>query len=240
MIAPMPTRLEEIRAALRHYADSRKARDLQWFFKTGPGGYGEGDVFLGVSVPAVRKVARLYRDLVLEDAVELLSSPLHEERQLALFILTGWYERGDESLRRIIYRFYLRNAKHINNWDLVDCSAPHIVGRHLYRRSRAPLYRFAESRSVWKRRIAIMSTFYFVRQGDFIDTLALTDRLIHDPEDLIHKAAGWMIREIGNRDQQAAEAFLKERCRTMPRTMLRYATEKFPEETRLRYLRGEA
>jgi 3-methyladenine DNA glycosylase AlkD len=235
----MSTGIAGIRAELRRGADPDKARDLQWFFKTGPGEYGEGDIFLGVCVPAVRRLAGKYRDLPLDEAVALLLSPIHEERLLALCILVGQYENGDERLRGRIYRLYLENVCRINNWDLVDGSAPHIVGRHLERRSRAPLYRLAKARSLWKRRIAIMATFHFLRQGDFRDLFALADLLLNDREDLIHKAVGWMIREVGNRNPGAAEAFLKGRCQRMPRTMLRYSIEKFPEEKRRRYLLGE-
>jgi 3-methyladenine DNA glycosylase AlkD len=232
------TSIAAIQTELRKSADPAKARDLQWFFKTGPGEYGEGDVFLGVRVPGVRRLARKHRGLPVEGAAELLHSPIHEERLLALFILVDQYEKGDERLRGKICRIYLENVSGVNNWDLVDGSAPHILGRHLERRSRAPLYRLAKSRSLWKRRIAIMATFHFVRQGDFKDTFALADVLLNDGEDLIHKAVGWMIREAGNRNPGAAGRFLKERCRRMPRTMLRYAIEKLPEAKRRRYLQG--
>jgi 3-methyladenine DNA glycosylase AlkD len=226
----------DLAAELRRFADDRKAADLQWFFKTGPGEYGEGDVFLGVRVPAIRAVARRHQDLPLDCSVHLLQSPVHEERLLALCILVRQYGFGNEALRRRIYRIYLENTRHVNNWDLVDSSAPQIVGFHLYKRSRAPLFRLAKSSSMWERRIAVMSTFYFVRQMDFADTIALADLLLKDREDLIHKAAGWMIREIGNRDMAVAEAFLQDRHRIMPRIMLRYAIEKFPQDKRRRLM----
>jgi 3-methyladenine DNA glycosylase AlkD len=234
----MSAGLERIRADLKKCADPARARDLQRFFKTGPGEYGAGDVFLGARVPAVRRLAGKYPRLPLDEAAALLRSAIHEERLLALCVLVGQYDRGSERLRSRLFRLYLENVRHVNNWDLVDVSAPHIVGRHLHSRSRAPLYRLARSRSLWKRRIAIMATFYFLRQGDFIDTFRLADLMLADREDLIHKAVGWMIREVGNRNRRAAEAFLRERYGAMPRTMLRYAIEKFPEPQRQKYLRG--
>jgi 3-methyladenine DNA glycosylase AlkD len=229
-------RIEFIRAELREKADPAKAADLQWFFKTGPGEYGEGDRFLGMRVPDLRRLAKKYRDLSLDEIRELLSSTFHEERLLALFLLVHQYDQGDETTRAQIYRLYLKSTRHINNWDLVDSSAPHIVGRHLLDRAKKPLFRLAKSKSLWERRIAVMSTFYFLRQGDFHDTFEIADLLLKDREDLIHKAVGWMIREVANRDLEAAEAFLKPRYDEMPRTMLRYAIEKFPGTMRRRYL----
>jgi 3-methyladenine DNA glycosylase AlkD len=234
----MENELAVIREELRERADAAQAEDLQWFFKTGSGEYGEGDVFLGVRVPAVRAIARKHRDQPVHCAVELLESRCHEERQLALFILVDKYEKGNDNIRAQIYRLYLSHTAYVNNWDLVDGSAPQIVGEHLKDRSRAPLYRLAKSRMLWERRIAIIATFTLVRQDDFHDTLAVADILLRDREDLIHKAVGWMIREVGNRSLETAEAFLKERYRVMPRTMLRYAIEKYPQDKRLRYLQG--
>jgi 3-methyladenine DNA glycosylase AlkD len=230
--------VEHIRAEMRKMADPEKAKDLQWFFKTGPGEYGESDIFLGLRVPQVRRLAQKHKELAMTHIGSLLASPIHEERQLALCIMVWHYEKGSEADRRRLYRFYLDHIAHINNWDLVDGSAPRIVGRHLLRRSRAPLFRMARARSLWKRRIAILATFYFIREGDYADSLKIAEMLLEDREDLIHKAAGWMLREVGNRSPADAEAFLKQHYRHMPRTMLRYAIEKFPETKRQAYLSG--
>ena len=224
------------RAALRAAADPEKARVLQGFFKTGPGQYGEGDRFLGINVPALRKFAREFQSLSLADVTGLLQGSWHEERVLALFILVRQYERGDEKTRDAIYRLYLASTERINNWDLVDGSAPYIVGPHLRERSRAPLYKLAKSKSLWERRIAILATFHFIKHNDYDDAIRIAEILLHDDHDLIHKAAGWMLREIGNRDRAVEEAFLRKHAAQMPRTMLRYAIEKFPEALRTRYL----
>jgi 3-methyladenine DNA glycosylase AlkD len=237
---PNLTDIERVRAAIAECADPHRAKNLQWFFKTGPGEYGEGDIFLGVRVPDIRRIAASCAGLPLDGTRELLRSPVHEERLLSLLILVLRYERGDEDVRRQTYAVYMRDIRYINQWDLVDCSAPRIVGRHLVPRSRRPLYRLAASRSLWKRRIAIMATAFFIRQGEFDDTLAIADMLLRDPEDLIHKSVGWMLREIGNRNRAVEEEFLRDRYRHMPRTMLRYAIEKFPETRRQRYLKGLA
>jgi 3-methyladenine DNA glycosylase AlkD len=231
--------LDDVRARLREQADPEDARNLQRFFKTGPGEYGEGDVFIGVRVPVVRGIAKEFRALPLEDAAELLRSPVHEERLLALLILVGAYAKGDDVLRGRIFDFYLANTRFINNWDLVDSSAEHLLGAHLRGGDRSLLDRLARSELLWERRIAIMATFHFIRRGEFTDTLRIAALLLHDGHDLIHKAVGWMLREVGKRDREAEEAFLREHCRAMPRTMLRYAIERFPEPLRLAYLRGE-
>jgi 3-methyladenine DNA glycosylase AlkD len=231
--------LDDARARLREQADPEDARNLQRFFKTGPGEYGEGDVFIGVRVPVVRGIAKEFRALPLEDTAELLRSPVHEERLLALLILVGAYAKGDEALRGRIFDFYLANTRLINNWDLVDSSAEHVVGAHLRGGDRFLLDRLARSELLWERRISIIATFYYIRRGEFADTLRVAALLLHDRHDLIHKAVGWMLREVGKRDQAAEEAFLREHCRAMPRTMLRYAIERFPEPLRQAYLRGE-
>lgn len=228
--------LRAVRRDIRKLARPARAETNKWFFKTGPGEYGEGDRFLGVTLPQLRTLARTYRDLPLTDAVALLKSPFHEERLLALLILVGRYTRGNERTRRTIHRLYLRNTRSINNWDLVDSSAAHIVGAHLEARSRLVLRRLARSTSVWERRIAIIATHHFIRQTDFADALAIAALLRHDEHDLIHKAVGWTLREIGKRDRAAEEAFLRRHARTMPRTMLRYAIEKFPESLRRKYM----
>jgi len=228
--------LGQARRRLRAFADRERARLALRFFKTAPGEYGEGDRFLGMHVPDVRKVAREFRWLSLSDLRRLFASPWHEERLLALVILADQYRRGGEAERDSIYRLYLASTDGINNWDLVDVSAPAIVGAHLQSRSRAPLLRLAKSRSLWKRRIAIMATHHYIRRGEFDDTLAIAAILVHDEHGLIHKAVGWMLREIGIRDREAEERFLRQHAATMPRTMLRYAIERFPARLRRRYL----
>jgi 3-methyladenine DNA glycosylase AlkD len=220
--------------------DPDRARMSQSFFKTGPGQYGEGDVFIGITVPVLRKLAKEIPTLPVSEVVRLLRSPLHEARLLALFVLVRAYQRGDDVSRGNIYTRYLKNTRHINNWDLVDCSAEHIVGAHLWARDRSVLGALAASDLLWERRIAILATFHFIKRGAFAETLRIAERVLGDPEDLIHKATGWMLREVGKRDLAAEEAFLKKHGRSMPRTMLRYAIEKFPEDLRQRYLRGEA
>lgn len=229
-----------IRAALRSRASARDAGVLQWFFKTGPGEYGAGDIFIGVRLPALRAVVCEFRAADERVVGSLLASRIHEERMLALLILVRQFENGVEKDRDRIYRFYLDHTARINNWDLVDGSAPNIVGARLLDRRRTVLDRLARSRSLWERRIAIVATLAFIRQGQLGDTLRIADRLLGDPHDLIHKAAGWMLREVGKRDTAALEDFLATRHRTMPRTMLRYAIERFPETRRQAYLRGSA
>ncbi len=227
-----------IHAAVRATGNPRYAKNLQWFFKTGPGEYGAGDVFVGIPVPALRRLARDFQAADERVILALLASRIHEERLLALMILVRQFEKGSEVERRRIYRLYGANTARINNWDLVDLSAPNIVGAWLAGRSRAPLDRWARSHSLWERRIAIVATHTFIRAGDFGDTLRIADRLLGDPHDLIHKATGWMLREVGKRDVAGLETFLAPRYRSMPRTMLRYAIERFPEARRKAYLHG--
>ncbi len=230
--------IEIVRTALRAYANESDAKFLQRFFKTGPGEYGEGDRFIGVRVPATRRVARRYRDLPLTDTLVLLQSPIHEERLLALILLVEKYRQGTSDEQSEIYRQYLDNTRHINSWDLVDVSAEHIVGAYLKNRSRSPLYELARSDCLWERRIAIMATFHFIKNNEFGETLKIAEMLVADDQDLIHKAVGWMLREIGKRDQDTEVSFLKKYYQRMPRTMLRYAIEKFPENVRQQYLKG--
>lgn len=237
----MSTQPRQIIKRLRELGDSDIAAHSQRFFKTGKGEYGEGDRFLGIRVPVVRKCVTEFRRISLEDALEVLKSPFHEARLLALLVLVDKYSSGrSDSERESVYRAYLGNTGYINNWDLVDCSAAHVVGAHLFSRDRRPIYRLVGSSDLWERRIGVMSTFYFIRQGDFADTLAVAEQLLDDPEDLIHKAVGWMLREVGNRDLETEEVFLKKHHQQMPRTMLRYAIEKLPERRRLKYLHGTA
>ncbi len=228
----------QITARLRELGDPVVAAQSQRFFKTGKGEYGEGDRFVGIRVPVLRKLAKEYRELPLPAALDVITSSVHEARLLALFILVAKFARGEPSERLAIYRAYLQHTVFINNWDLVDSSAEHIVGAHLFERSRKPLYRLARSKSLWERRIGIMATFHFVKRGDFGDTLQLAEALLADSEDLIHKAVGWMLRETGNRSRETEVAFLDKHYHMMPRTMLRYAIEKFPEPERLAYLHG--
>jgi 3-methyladenine DNA glycosylase AlkD len=231
--------MNAIRGRLQLLADAETAKVLQRFFKTNAGEYGEGDIFIGIKVPPLRKLAAEFQTAPLKGVRSLLRSKIHEERALALMILVRQFGRADSKLRQEIYDFYLAHTPFINNWDLVDGSAPYIVGPFLWERDRRQLYRFAKSDSLWERRIAILSTFYFIRQNDFTDALSISELLINDEHDLIHKAVGWMLREIGKRDQAAEELFLRKHCQTMPRTALRYAIERFPEPLRRKYLRGE-
>lgn len=220
-----------IRKRIRAHRNDARAEVCRKYFKTGKGEYGEGDRFLGLDVPTMRALAKELGATPLDVVEELLHSPWHEERVVALLILVRQFERGGD--RDAILALYLANTRFINNWDLVDCSAPYIAGVHgtlkLWRR-------LAKSPSLWERRIAIMSTFHRIRANDFAPALAIAKLLVHDPEDLIHKAVGWMLREIGKRDLAAEKRFLDEHAATMPRTMLRYAIEKFPEVERKRYL----
>jgi len=214
------------------------AQFLQKYFKTGPGQYGEGDIFRGIRVPALRKLARKHRDIPFDITQRLLQSAYHEDRLLALLILVLKFARAEEAEKTYIYGLYMSNTRFINNWDLVDSSAPYIVGAYLSDRDKEPLYQFARSSMIWERRIAVLATFYFIRQDKFDDALRIAEILLADKEDLIHKAAGWMLREVGKRNLQKEEDYLKIHYTRMPRTMLRYAIERFPEEKRLRYLKG--
>lgn len=224
------SKLIELRKELKKCSNPAKAKLLARFFKTGPGEYAEGDVFLGVVVPDERRIAKRYRDLPRVDVTELLHSKFHEERMIALFILIDQYKRGDTKERKAIYTLYLKNTKYINNWDLVDLSAGHIVGTQIANgeADEEVLFKLAKSRLLWERRIAILSTFYFIMRGESRLTLAIAEILVNDPHDLIHKAVGWMLREVGKRCSLAEEdSFLDRHAATMPRTMLRYAIERF-------------
>lgn len=238
----MPRKLsaQEAKKALQRFANPSSAAIVAGFFKSGPGEYGEGDVFIGVKVPQIRKVAGELKNLSLKECARLLGSRIHEERLLALVIIAERFKRGDSVARKNIFDVYLKNLRFVNNWDLVDLSAPYISGPHLFDKSRSCLHKLARSKNLWRRRVAILSTFYFVRQGDFGDTLKLAEILLQDEHDLIHKAVGWMLREVGKRNLKVEEKFLLRHYRKMPRTMLRYAIEKFPEKKRLDYLKGTA
>lgn len=238
-IIVMGAKTGQIIRRLRDLGDEKTAAHSRRFFKTGKGEYGEGDLFLGIRVPALRRCAGEFRELSLEDTLRLLKSPYHEARLLALLMLVAKYRSAaSEAGRETVYRSYMNHRDFINNWDLVDCSAEHIVGAHLYFRDRRPLYRLARSKGIWDRRIGIISTFHFIRKEDFSDTMAIAELLLYDKEDLIHKAVGWMLREVGKRDSAIEKRFLTKYHKVMPRTMLRYAIEKLPEVERLAYLHG--
>jgi len=228
--------LAHLKRDLSQLRNPEKAKTLSGFFKTGTGQYGEGDVFLGIPVPEQRKVAKRYRALPLPDLQTLLSSPIHEHRLTALLILVGQYGRADASGKAALFQFYLNNTEHINNWDLVDLSAPKIVGAYLLNKDTSILYHLARSPNLWERRIAMLSTLTFIRHNAFDDALRIAEILLQDAHDLIHKAVGWMLREIGKRDQDVEEHFLGEHYLRMPRTMLRYAIERFDAPKRQFYL----
>jgi 3-methyladenine DNA glycosylase AlkD len=232
-------KLKEIKKEIRRMANQKKAKDLQRFFKTGPGEYAAGDKFLGVMVPQTRElVKRYWREISLDEAGQLLKSEFHEERLLALLMMVKKFEKGDDILRREIFEMYLANTRFINNWDLVDLSAPRIAGFYLENKDRGILYKLAKSKSLWERRIAMLATFWFINKGESKDALAICEVLLNDKEDLIHKAAGWALREVGKKcGQGVEEEFLKKHYKTMPRTMLRYAIERFDENRRQDYLK---
>jgi len=244
---------QKIITELKKYQSAEKAIILQRFFKTGPGQYGEGDKFLGVVVPNLRIVAKKFVDTDFISLKKLINSPIHEHRLTALLILTYKFKQAAAlEKKKQIYNFYLKYTKQINNWDLVDLSAPNIVGGYLLTRSCHPdhihschskserriLDKLAHSKNLWEKRIAIISTFAFIKQNEFTNTLKISKMLLNDKHDLIHKAVGWMLREVGKRNSTVEESFLKEYYKAMPRTMLRYAIEKFPEKLRQKYLKG--
>jgi 3-methyladenine DNA glycosylase AlkD len=230
--------IPEIQRQLKSLSNPADGQFLQKYFKTGPGQYGEGDLFRGIRVPALRKLSLAHQSIPLERTEELLQSPFHEDRLLALLILVLKFAKADRTGQSAIYQLYLQSTRFINNWDLVDASAEHIVGAYLKDRSLAPLDTLARAESLWERRIAILATFHFIKRDSFEATLGIAQLLLTDREDLIHKAVGWMLREVGKRDLQCEEGFLLEHYRHMPRTMLRYAIERFPEERRRGFLKG--
>jgi 3-methyladenine DNA glycosylase AlkD len=225
---------------LKQLANPTRAHFSQKFFKTYDGGYAEGDKFLGLTVPAQRMVAKEYRDLPLGEIKELLESEIHEHRFTALEILVLQYEGSPESTKQKIVAFYLKNAKSVNNWDLVDTSAPYILGDWLIHHDRSVLYKLVKSKTIWDRRIAIVATQALIRANDIKDTLELARILLHDEHDLIHKAAGWMLREVGKKSLPALTKFLDHHAKVMPRTMLRYAIEKLPKNKRSYYLSAKS
>ncbi|MFT4033703.1 MAG: DNA alkylation repair protein [Siphonobacter sp.] len=229
--------LPSIIALLQSQTDKKRSVGMARYFKTGPGEYGEHDIFLGLSVGQVRVAAKQFRTLSLEDVVTLLRSPVHEHRSAALFIWVDQYKKGDLSKKLEIFEAYLAHREHINNWDLVDVSARDIVGAFLYDQDRRLLYDFARSEHLWTNRIAMIATQYFIRKKDYTDALAIAEIFLTHRHDLIHKASGWMLREIGKQDVEVLKEFLNEHTPRMPRTMLRYAIEKFPESERQYYLK---
>ena len=231
----LKTALERLSAC----ANAADAVFLQRFFKTGPGEYGAGDRFRGIRMPAMRLIARDFQELSVDDLQRLLLSEWHEDRLLALLVMVRQFEKGSAATKKSVHLLYLSNTHRVNNWDLVDQSAHYLVGAYCDASRDALLRKLARSNSIWDRRIAIIATLHDIRKNRFDATLDIARILLHDPEDLIHKATGWMLREVGKRDSMAEELFLKAHCRDMPRTMLRYAIEKFPEEKRKAYLKGE-
>lgn len=230
--------LDALQREIRRLGSPERAKHSLRFFRTGPGEYGEGDKFFGLTVPEMRAIAKQYRDLDHDEVLELLQSEWHEDRLVALLLLVDGYDRGDDARRRKIHRAYLANTHRINNWDLVDMSAGSIVGRHLDAAEISCLVKLAKSKDLWERRIAIVATFDFIRRGELAPTLRISEMLLGDKHDLIHKAVGWMLREVGKKDRRVLDGFLAEHYREMPRTMLRYAIERHPEMIRKRYLAG--
>ena len=231
--------LQHVNKEIEKYSNKEKAKLLQGFFKTGKGEYGEGAVFLGITVPKQRQIAERFKDIGLNEIQELLNSQIHEKRLIALLILVERFKKSDEKGKKEIFEFYLNNTKRINNWDLVDLSAPNIVGAFLLDKNRDTLHKLAISENLWEKRISIISTFAFIRNNEVEDTLNISKSLLGDKHDLIHKAVGWALREVGKKNQEALEDFLRKHYKIMPRTMLRYSIEKFPEEKRQKYIKGK-
>ncbi|GAB4114806.1 MAG: DNA alkylation repair protein [Candidatus Caldatribacteriota bacterium] len=228
--------IKEIKEEFKILSNQEEALRAQRYFKTGKGEYGEGDVFLGLKVPEIRRIAKKYSIIPLSGIIIFLQSEFHEERFFALLLLINHFQKGDEEDKKRVYNLYLNHIKYINNWDLVDISAGRIVGAYLFKRDKTPIYKLARAKNLWERRISIMSTAYFIAHNEFDDTLNIAEMLLTDKEDLIHKAVGWMLREVGKKCLEIEEDFLIKHHREMPRTMLRYAIEKFPEEKRKSYL----
>jgi 3-methyladenine DNA glycosylase AlkD len=233
-----PPKFATLKREFTRAENPKRARDLAWFFKTGKGQYGEGDKFIGITVPVQRAIAKKFRHLELGDVEKLLESRVHEHRSVGLMILVAQYEDGDAATKERVFDFYLHHTRCINNWDLVDGSAPYIVGKHLASRSRRVLYRLAKSPDLWERRIAMVATAAFIRRGDLKDAFAIATRLLGDKHDLIHKATGWMLREAGKLSRAELIRFLKRNYSQMPRTALRYAIEHLPEAQRKKALKG--
>lgn len=229
-----------VSAALKADSTAERALVSARYFKTGPGQYGEGDIFIGLTVPQVRSIVRTFKELPLPEIEKLLHSPIHEERLTALLILVSRFEHSKEStLQKEIMDLYLKNTKYVNNWDLVDTSAPYILGPYLWKQPKSLLTKLARSKSLWERRIAMLSTFYFIKQGDCKEALQIAELLLTDSHDLMHKAVGWMLREIGSKcGREILKAFLSKHYKELPRTTLRYAIEHFPQNERKAWLKG--
>lgn len=230
--------LQSLKEEIKSKSNSEKAKIFQRFFKTGKGQYGEGDIFLGITVPQSRILAKKYSSISFDNINSLLQSKIHEERLIALLILVDNYHKSNNN-KESIYNFYLNNIEYINNWDLVDLTADKIMGNYLSDKHKDILFKLAKSDNLWERRISIISTFNFIKNNQFNETLKISQILLNDKHDLIHKAVGWMLREIGKRNQEIEEQFLQKNYKSMPRTMLRYAIERFPEEKRLAYMKGK-
>tara|TARA_Y100000590_G_scaffold432376_1_gene548329 strand:+ start:486 stop:1184 length:699 start_codon:yes stop_codon:yes gene_type:complete len=228
------------RDEIRALANKEIAKHSLRFFKTGKGEYGHGDIFLGVRTPQIRLIAKKHIGISTTEMKTLIKSKYHEERLLGLIILVNKYSKAkDEKSKNQLYKIYVSSFKYVNNWDLVDVTCPHIIGKHLMDNDRSILYSWAKSDDLWTKRIAIVSTHWFIRKNDLQDTFKIAEMLLNDEHDLIHKAVGWMLREAGKRDLEKEEIFLKKHYKNMPRTMLRYSIEKFPEPKRQKYLKGK-
>lgn len=232
MSSQIPALIKELNKA----KNPQKAKDLKWFFKTAPGEYGYGDIFWGIMVPIQRKICKKYSNLNLSEIQKLLNSPVHEHRFSALVILVSKYKKANDTKKKEIFDFYLKNYKRINNWDLVDTSTPQIIGNYLIDKNRSVLYKLARSQNLWKKRIAVLATAAFIRECQFDDILKISEILLKDKHDLIHKAVGWMLREVGKRNKRVLIIFLKKYARQMPRVMLRYSIEKFTPKEKQKYL----
>jgi 3-methyladenine DNA glycosylase AlkD len=228
-----------LRAEIKKAASRTRAKNLSWFFKTGPGEYGEGDVFIGLSVPQCRALAKKFSDISFSEKQKLLGSKVHEERMIALLMFLREFEKGDDLTKKKVFKTYLGSTKYINNWDLVDLTAPRIVGITLCPQKNCSLLtRLANSKSLWERRISVLATFWYIKNNEFSEPLRIAKILLYDTQDLIQKAVGWMLREVGNKSLKTEKDFLKKYYKTMPRTALRYAIEKFPKSERVKYLQG--
>lgn len=232
------SKAEDVIREVRKVRDPKSAEILSRFFKTGKGQYGEGDLFLGVKVPPLRKISKSFKGLPLPELQKIVKSKYHEERLLGFFILCEKFQKTPEEEREQLHLFYLKNLKYVNNWDIVDLSSRELIGDYLLDKKRDILYKLVKSNNLWERRVAIISTYTFIRKGDFKDTLKISELLLTDKEDLIHKAVGWMLREVGNRNIKPETDFLDKYAHKMPRTMLRYAIEKFPEKLRQKYMKA--
>ena len=230
--------IQKVKAELKRRASPHRKKITEKFFRMGPGEYAEGDVFIGVSVPECRRIANQFSEMSFKDHRALLSSKIHEERLVSLLALVEQFKTAEPSRQTEIFDFYLKQAKRVNNWDLVDLSADKIVGRYLLKRGKKKLYQLVQSKILWERRIAVVSTLYFIREGSFQVTLDLSQRLFKEPHDLMHKACGWMLREVGKKDTAVLRGFLNRFCTVMPRTMLRYAIERFPKAEKKKYMEG--